>query len=69
MGFDAGLYDRAVHYFTAALELATEAGDAYLQSIALKYAGGIRATLVEYPGEWRPSRPRFRPRRSARFPA
>jgi hypothetical protein len=38
-GFDAGCYDRAVHHFTTALELATEAGDAYLQSIALKYAG------------------------------
>jgi hypothetical protein len=28
-----------VHHFTTALELATEAKDAYLQSIALKYAG------------------------------
>jgi hypothetical protein len=38
-GFDAGHYDRAGHHFTAALELATEARDAYLQSTALKYAG------------------------------
>ncbi len=38
-GFDTGRYHRAVHHFTAALELATEARDAYLQSTALNYAG------------------------------
>jgi transcriptional regulator with XRE-family HTH domain len=38
-GFDAGRYDRAVHHFTTALELATEAKDAYLQPTALNYAG------------------------------
>ncbi|MGH3935150.1 MAG: hypothetical protein ACRDS1_09275, partial [Pseudonocardiaceae bacterium] len=38
-GFDTGRYHRAVHHFTAALELATQAGDAYLQSTALNYAG------------------------------
>lgn len=38
-GFDAGLPDRAMHHYTVALELATEAGDAYLQAIALNYAG------------------------------
>ncbi|MGH3901762.1 MAG: helix-turn-helix domain-containing protein [Pseudonocardiaceae bacterium] len=38
-GFDTGRYHRAVHHFTAALELATKAGDAYLQSTALNYAG------------------------------
>ncbi len=37
--FDTGRYHQAVHHFTAALELATEAGDAYLQSTALSYAG------------------------------
>ncbi len=43
--FDAGHYHRAVHHFTTALELATEAGDAYLQSTALQYAG---AATVEH---------------------
>jgi transcriptional regulator with XRE-family HTH domain len=43
--FDAGRYHPAVHHFTAALELATEAGDAYLQSTALNYAG---MATVEY---------------------
>jgi transcriptional regulator with XRE-family HTH domain len=38
-GFDAGQYHRAVHHFTTAIKLATQAKDAYLQSIALKYAG------------------------------
>jgi transcriptional regulator with XRE-family HTH domain len=38
-GFDAGLYDRTMHHYTRALELATEAGDVYLQAIALCYAG------------------------------
>jgi transcriptional regulator with XRE-family HTH domain len=38
-GFDAGRYHWAVHHFTAALELATAAGDAYLQATALQFAG------------------------------
>ncbi len=38
-GFDTGRYHRAVHHFTAALELATEASDPYLQATALHYAG------------------------------
>jgi transcriptional regulator with XRE-family HTH domain len=38
-GFDAGHYNRAVHHFTTALELAIEARDAYLQATALNYAG------------------------------
>jgi transcriptional regulator with XRE-family HTH domain/tetratricopeptide (TPR) repeat protein len=38
-GFDAGLYDRAMYHYTRALELATQAGDVYLQAIALCYAG------------------------------
>ncbi|MGH3886888.1 MAG: hypothetical protein ACRDSZ_10020 [Pseudonocardiaceae bacterium] len=38
-GLDAAHYNRAVYHFTAALKLATETRDAYLQSIALKYAG------------------------------
>jgi hypothetical protein len=38
-GFTAWCYDRAMHHFTAALTLATEAGDAYLQATVLSYAG------------------------------
>ncbi|MGH3720677.1 MAG: helix-turn-helix domain-containing protein [Pseudonocardiaceae bacterium] len=38
-GFDAGRSDRALHHFTAALVLAAEAGDTYLQATALNYAG------------------------------
>ena len=38
-GTDAGLYDRAMHHYARGLELATEAGDAYLQALALTYAG------------------------------
>jgi hypothetical protein len=38
-GFDAGHYQRAVHHFTTALKLATQAKDAYLQSTALQFAG------------------------------
>ncbi len=38
-GFDTGRYHRAVHHFTAALELATEARDACLQTTALNFAG------------------------------
>ncbi len=37
--FDAGLHERAMHHYTRALELAGEVGDAYLQAIALNYAG------------------------------
>ncbi|MGH3935521.1 MAG: helix-turn-helix domain-containing protein, partial [Pseudonocardiaceae bacterium] len=33
--FDAGLYDRTMHHYTRGLELATDAGDAYLQATAL----------------------------------
>ena len=38
-GFDSGLYDRAMFHYARSLELATEAGDAYLQALVLKYAG------------------------------
>jgi transcriptional regulator with XRE-family HTH domain len=38
-GFNAGRYDRAMHHFTAALTLATQAGDAYLQATALNSTG------------------------------
>ncbi|MGH3798529.1 MAG: helix-turn-helix domain-containing protein [Pseudonocardiaceae bacterium] len=38
-GFDAGLYERATYHWARALELATQAGDAYLQAVALGYAG------------------------------
>ncbi|MGH3719580.1 MAG: helix-turn-helix domain-containing protein [Pseudonocardiaceae bacterium] len=37
--FDADLYDRTLHHCTCGLELATVAGDAYLQATALNYAG------------------------------
>ncbi len=38
-GREFGCHDRAMYHFGIALELATEAGDAYLQSTALQYAG------------------------------
>ncbi len=38
-GFDAGLYDRAVYHWARALELATQAGDTYLQALTLSFAG------------------------------
>ncbi|MGH3802499.1 MAG: hypothetical protein ACRDTD_20710 [Pseudonocardiaceae bacterium] len=38
-GFDAGLYERAMYHCARALELATRAGDAYLQAVALNFAG------------------------------
>ncbi|MGH3812032.1 MAG: helix-turn-helix domain-containing protein [Pseudonocardiaceae bacterium] len=38
-GFDAGLYGRAMYHFSRGLELATDAGDAYLQTTALNGAG------------------------------
>jgi hypothetical protein len=44
-GFDAWRYDRAMHHFTAALRLATRAGDAYLQATAL---GGAGLATVEH---------------------
>ena len=37
--FEAGLYDRAIHHYGRALKLATEAGDAYCQAVALNRAG------------------------------
>ena len=37
--FDAGLYHHALHHYALALELATKAGDAYCQALALTYAG------------------------------
>ncbi|MGH3928541.1 MAG: hypothetical protein ACRDTF_01025, partial [Pseudonocardiaceae bacterium] len=37
--FDAGLYRRALYHYARTLELAIEAGDAYLQALALRYAG------------------------------
>jgi transcriptional regulator with XRE-family HTH domain len=38
-GFDAGLHERAMYHWARALELATQAGDAYLQARALSCAG------------------------------
>jgi hypothetical protein len=38
-GFDAGLYKRAMYHYARASELATQAGDAYLQALALGCAG------------------------------
>ncbi|MBV9163284.1 MAG: helix-turn-helix transcriptional regulator, partial [Pseudonocardiales bacterium] len=38
-GFDAWRHDRAMHHYTTALELANQAGDAYLQATTLIYAG------------------------------
>jgi transcriptional regulator with XRE-family HTH domain len=48
--FDAGLYQRAMCHYARALELATAAGDTYLQAIALNCAG---LTTVEHghPGD------------------
>ncbi len=37
--FDAGLYERAMYHYARGLELAEQAGDAYLQAVALSYAG------------------------------
>ena len=37
--FDAGLADRTMYHYTRGLELATEAGDAYLQAVALAWSG------------------------------
>ena len=38
-GFDAGLYNRAMHHYGHALKLAIKAGGTYLQVLALTYAG------------------------------
>jgi len=38
-GFDAWRHDRAMHHYTTTLELANQAGDAYLQATTLIYAG------------------------------
>jgi len=38
-GLDAGLYDRAMHHLTRALDVATEVGDPCCQALALNYAG------------------------------
>ncbi|MGH3753750.1 MAG: helix-turn-helix domain-containing protein [Pseudonocardiaceae bacterium] len=38
-GFDAGLYELAMYHWAGALELATQAGDAYLQTLALSCSG------------------------------
>jgi transcriptional regulator with XRE-family HTH domain len=47
---DAGLYDRALWHYSRGLELATNAGDTYLQAIALACAG---LTMLEQgnPGD------------------
>jgi transcriptional regulator with XRE-family HTH domain len=37
--FDGGLHDRALYHYNRGLELATQTGDAYLQTIALNRAG------------------------------
>ncbi|MBV9141693.1 MAG: hypothetical protein JO115_12375 [Pseudonocardiales bacterium] len=39
IAFDAGLDDHAMHHYTQGLELAVQAGDAYLQTQALNYLG------------------------------
>ena len=44
-GADAGLLDRAMFHYGRALELATEAGDAYLKAVALAGAG---VAMVEH---------------------
>jgi len=38
-GFDAGRYGRAMFHYARGLELATEAGNAYCQTLAMNYAG------------------------------
>jgi len=38
-GFDGCLYGRAMHHYARALELATEAGEAYCEALALNCAG------------------------------
>lgn len=48
--FDAGLYHRALDHFTEALELGTQAGDPYLQALALNYAG-LASTEHGHPND------------------
>lgn len=38
-GFDSGLYGRAMYHYGRGLELATQAGDPYYQTLALNWAG------------------------------
>jgi hypothetical protein len=45
-GFTAWRYDRMMHHFTAALQLATAAKDAYLQAETLIQAGGPSGSSV-----------------------
>ena len=49
-GLDAGRYDRAMWHYSRGLQLATDAGDTYLQAIALACSG---LTLLErgHPGD------------------
>lgn len=49
-GFDAGLHERAMYHWARALELATQAGDAYLQARALGLAG-IATVEHGHPGD------------------
>ncbi|MGH3979868.1 MAG: hypothetical protein ACRDRZ_12860, partial [Pseudonocardiaceae bacterium] len=62
--FDALLYDRATHHFASALELATQSGDAYCQTLALNCAGlvaiehghpndGLSMLQLALPTSWR----------------
>ncbi|MGH4023918.1 MAG: helix-turn-helix domain-containing protein, partial [Pseudonocardiaceae bacterium] len=39
--FDAGLCQRALYHYSRSLELATEAGDLYLQTLSLNYAASV----------------------------
>jgi hypothetical protein len=49
-GWDAGLYGRAMYHSTRGLELATDAGDAYLQTTALGLAG-LATTKHGHPND------------------
>ena len=49
-GFNAGLYRRAMYHFNRGLELATQAGDAYLQTHALN-AAGLATIEHGYPND------------------
>jgi len=49
-GFDAGLYERAMYHYARASELATQAGDAYLQALALGCAG-LATVEHGHPGD------------------
>jgi hypothetical protein len=48
--FDAGLYRRALYHYARTLELATEAGDRYLQALGLRYAG-LASVEHGHPGD------------------